>query len=208
MKVLIACEESQIVCKTFRESGHEAFSCDILDCSGGHPEWHIKGDVLEQLDKGWDLMIAHPPCTYLSYAGTRHWDNPGRAEKREKAMKFFLALANAPIEKICIENPLGYPSKAFRKYDQIINPFQFGHPERKRTCLWLKNLPLLISTEIVEPEKPHSVDKTTGHKRYFTDGKHRKAINRSKTFPKIAKAMAKQWGVDCLEPTLLTEREE
>lgn len=194
LKVFIACEFSGIVRDAFAKRGHDAWSCDLLPTE--RTGQHIQGDVLKYLDDGWDLMIAHPPCTYLSYAAARYWNTPGRAEKRETAMRFFMNLANASIKKICIENPVGYPSKAFRKYDQIINPFQFGHPERKRTCLWLKNLPLLIPTKIVEPEKPHSIDKTTGHKRYFTDGTHRNPKNRSLTFQGIADAMAEQWGGD------------
>lgn len=194
MKVLIACEESQEVCKAFRQLGHEAFSCDILPCSGRHPEWHIQDDVLNHLDDGWDLMIAHPPCTHLSYAGVRWFYKKQKEQKL--AAEFFLALAEAPIPRKCIENPLGIMSGSgwFRKHDQIINPFEFGHPERKRTCLWLVNLPKLIPTKIVEPQKPVSVDKTTGHKRYFTDGTNRDPIKRSKTFRGIAEAMAKQWG--------------
>ena len=135
MKVLIACEFSGIVREAFAKRGHSAWSCDLLptELPLGH---HLQLNVLDILEKNdWDLMIAHPPCTYLSYASMRYWNAPGRAEKREEAFRFFMKLVNAPIKKICIENPLGYPSKAYRKYDQIINPFQFGHPE----------LPLLIS---------------------------------------------------------------
>jgi len=193
VKVLVACEFSGIVRDAFTKRGHSAWSCDLLPTERplGH---HLQVNVLDILEgNSWDLMIAHPPCTYLSYAGSRYWNKPGRAEKREEAFKFFMALVNAPIKKICVENPLGYPTKAYRKYDQIINPFQFGQPERKRTCLWLKNLPLLVPTKIVEPEKPHSIDKTTGHKRYFTDGTHRNPLERSRSFIGIANAMAEQW---------------
>lgn len=197
MKVLVACEESQEVCKAFRKLGHEAYSCDILPCSGGHPEWHIQDDVLRHLSDGWDLMIAHPPCTYLSYAGIRWFKgNSERYEKMVSAMEFFMKLYNAPIEKVSVENPLGFPCKLFRSPNQVINPFQFGHPERKRTCLWLKTLPMLKPTMEVTPEKPISIDSTTGHKRYFTDGTHRNPKLRSKTFPGIAKAMAEQWGAN------------
>ena len=206
MKILIACEESQEVCKAFRKLGHEAYSCDILECSGGHPEWHIQGDVLEQLDKGWDLMIAHPPCTYLSNAGIG-WFNEekygDKARKRKKdrieAYNFVMALSNAPIPKICIENPTGWLNSHWRKPDQIIQPWQFGDEESKRTCLWLKNLPLLQHTKIVKP-KIYGYYKR-GKKKgmpiygnsYLKFSENRGKI-RSKTFPGIAKAIAEQWG--------------
>lgn len=200
MKVLISCEESQTVCKEFRKLGHEAYSCDVLPCSGGHPEWHIQNDVLNILgknfwnqNKGWDLMIAFPPCTDLSYAGVRWFKQKIADGRQQKAIEFFMKLANSKIDKICLENPLGVISKEWRKHDQIINPFNFGHRERKRTCLWMKNLPLLIPTNEVKPEEPVSIDKTTGHKRYFTDAINRSSIQRSKTFPGIAKAFAQQY---------------
>jgi hypothetical protein len=218
MKVLVACEESQAVCIEFRKLGHEAYSCDILPCSGGHPEWHIQGDVLEQLDKDWDLMIGHPPCTYMSNAGIG-WFNEEkygskalkRKKNREDAMIFFLKLYNAPIEKICIENPVGWPNSVFRKPDQVIHPFFFGDEHKKGTCLWLKNLPKLIyckednlfeTKTLVEPKvisvqyrKPGKYYKGGEEKkRYFTDAFSRDAKIRSKTFPGIAKAMAEQWG--------------
>ena len=203
MKVLIACEESQTVCKAFRKLGHEAYSCDTLDCSGGKLQWHIKDDVLKHLNKDWDLMIAHPPCTYLSYAGIRHWNNIGRKELREKAMAFFLTLWNAPIKRICVENPVGYPNTVFRKPDQIIHPYYFGEPFQKRTCLWLKELPKLdYEKTIIQKPEPLYIckgKKCYGKKIHFTEGikglnhKERSRI-RSKTFEGIAKAMAKQWG--------------
>ena len=123
MKVLIACEESQTVCMAFKAKGHEAYSADIQDCSGGHPKWHIKGDVLEILNDGWDLMIGHPPCTYISYAGTAHWGNPGRVFKRLRALDFFAKLWEAPISKICLENPKSCASPTIAKYSQIIQPY-------------------------------------------------------------------------------------
>jgi len=194
MKVLIACEESQEVCKAFRKLGHEAYSCDILPCSGGHPEWHIQDDILKHLDDGWDLMIAHPPCTYLTKAGTR-WLYPKgilnqeRYKKGLKAKEFFFKLFNANIQMITIENPK--PQKIFEmpKETQIIQPCEFGHKLKKTTCLWLKGLPKLNPTEIVKPE-------------YYIDRKgvrHSKltgwsAKRKSKTFSGIAKAMAEQWG--------------
>lgn len=202
MRVLIACEESQVVCKAFRNKGHEAYSCDTQDCSGGHSEWHIKDDVLRHLDDGWDLMIAHPPCTYLSYVGMRHWNKPGRAELREVAMKFFMEFIEAPIHRICVENPLGYASKAYRKYDQIIQPYYFGDRFLKRTCLWLKNLSKLSwqrhtdmfgeQTETKYPE-PLGYLKTTGKAIHWTEYKHGSVV-RSRTSQGIADAMADQWG--------------
>ena len=203
MRVLIACEESQAVCKEFKKLGHEAYSCDTQECSGGHPEWHIHGDVLEQLGKGWDMMIGFPPCTYLTYAGTRHWDNPGRLENRLGALQFFAALWLAPIEHICLENPKGCASPTIAKYSQEIQPYYFGNRDMKTTWLWLKNLPLLQHyqqndlfndrTHTDKPE-PHSFLKTSGKPTYFADGKTRDPKERSKTFPGIAKAMANQWG--------------
>ena len=195
MKILIACEESQIVCKEFRAKGHEAYSCDILPPSGGHPEWHIQDDVLKHLDEGWDMMIAHPPCTYLSNAAARFLYQGGegvlnieRFKEGKKAARFFLELLNAPIEKISVENPI--PSTIFKlpRYTQIIQPYQFGHPVQKKTCLWLKNLPLLKPTKIME--KPQST-KVAGN--WFNKGGKERQMNRAKTFQGIADAMAEQW---------------
>jgi hypothetical protein len=202
MKVLVACEESQTITIAFRNLGHEAYSCDINPCSGGHPEWHLQQDVVPLLTPEWDLMIAHPPCTYLSYVGTRHWNKPGRAELREKAMQFFMLFINEPIKRICVENPLGYPTKVYRKPDQTIHPYYFGDKDQKRTCLWIKNLPKLYwvwkddmfykQTAVEKPE-PYCFLKTTGKPIYWTEYKHG-SIVRSKTFPSIANAMAQQWG--------------
>lgn len=194
MKILIACEESQAVCKAFRALGHEAYSCDILPCSGGHPEWHIQGDVLEQLDKGWDMMIAHPPCTYLSNAGACHLFPKGklndkRYQKGLEGKIFFLKLLNAPIARICVENPVQSSIFGIAKYTQIIQPYHYGHPMAKRTCLWLKNLPLLKPTNVL---KDWESTKIAGNW-YNTGGKNRQK-NRSKTFQGIADAMADQWG--------------
>ncbi|MEK7178216.1 MAG: DNA cytosine methyltransferase [Patescibacteria group bacterium] len=195
MKILIACEESQIVCKAFRAKGHEAYSCDILPPSGGHPEWHIQDDVLKHLDEGWDMMIAHPPCTYLSNAGARFLYQGGegvlnleRFKEGKTAARFFLKLLNAPIKKISVENPI--PSTIFRlpRYTQIIQPYQFGHPVQKKTCLWLKNLPPLKPTKIME--KPQST-KVAGN--WFNKGGKERQMNRAKTFQGIADAMAEQW---------------
>lgn len=215
-KVLIACEESQTVCKAFRERGHEAYSCDIQEPSGGHPEWHIHGDAIAALQGGeivtmdgkvhdvgkWDLLIAHPPCTYLSNAGARHlWKGHQLQADRVmlgiKARDFFMRLWWAKIEKICVENPV--PSKIFvmPERSQIIQPCQFGHPYTKRTCLWLQNLPPLKPTNIVKPTATwcpsgsYSHNHGEQHKGMFTTDR---AKNRSKTFPGIAAAMAEQWG--------------
>lgn len=204
MKILVACEESQTVTIELRKLGHEAYSCDVLSCSGGHPEWHIQDDVLKHLNDGWDMMIAHPPCTYLSYVGIRHWNKPGRAELREEAMRFFMQLVNAPIEKICVENPLGYPSKVYRKPDQTVHPYYFGEPYQKRTCFWLKNLPLLKwdKEKSVKPEPLYILKgkKGAGKKIHWVEGiagmsKEQRQRARSKTFQSIAKAMAEQWTI-------------
>ena len=218
MKVLVACEESQAVCKAFREKGHEAFSCDIIDCSGGHPEWHIKQDVLPLLDGRcefrtadgqahcidgkWDLIIAHPPCTYLSNAGAR-WLYAGgklnneRFEKGLKAKEFFLHFYNADCGKIAIENPVASSVYDLPKYTQIIEPYYFGHNATKKTCLWLKNLPELKETNNVgRPEKVYFMQRN-GNVRttcWEMQQKGNRAKERSKTFPGIAKAMAEQWG--------------
>lgn len=215
MKVLVACEESQTVCKAFRANGHEAFSCDVQPCSGGHPEWHIQGDVLNVLYYDWDLMIAHPPCTYLSYAGTRHWNNEGRLEKRLEALEFFAALWQAPIDKICIENPRGCASPTIAKYSQIINPYYFGDSFSKPTWLWLKNLPLLqhyktnnLFHESTHVDKGEFVEFMTAKGTMKKEAKWfremspgiERAKTRSKTFPGIANAMAEQWS-STISPT-------
>ncbi len=194
MKVLVACEESQEVCKAFRESGHEAFSCDILDCSGGHPEWHIKDNVLNHLNDGWDLMIAHPPCTFLTRAGTR-WLFPNKSlnkERYEKGLQakgFFLKFLSSDIPMIVIENPV--PHKIFQmpKETQMIQPYEFGHPISKRTLLWIKGLPKLNPTKIVEPE--YYIDKKGIRHSKLTGWD---AKRKSQTFSGIAMAMAQQWG--------------
>lgn len=226
MRVLVACEESQRVCTAFRKLGHEAYSCDIQECSGDHPEWHVLGDVLplingncafvtmdgtaHKIDGKWDLLIAHPPCTYLTVSGNR-WFNierygdkaKQRYKDRDTAAKFFMNFANANCEKIAIENPIGYMNTFYRKPDQIIEPYEFGHPISKKTCLWLKRLEKLKPTDIVEPEKRYSGGKAySGASLYATDEKEKilawnhpeTAKIRSKTFPGIARAMAEQWG--------------
>ena len=149
MRILVACEESQAVTIELRRLGHEAYSCDLQDCSGGHPEWHIKGDALELLKMKWDMIIAHPPCTDLASSGAR-WFPEKRADGRQKrSIDFFMTFANAECPRIAIENPVGIMSTEYRKPDQIVQPWQFGHGETKATCLWLKGLPCLVPTEIV-----------------------------------------------------------
>ena len=215
MKVLIACEESQRVCAAFRERGHEAYSCDIIEPSGGHPEWHILGDALKAIGAGtvttmdgkthdigrWDLLIAHPPCTYLSAASAvRMFDkdhqikDQARYEKMHKAVEFFNCFVKADADRIAIENPVPLKIAGLPSYTQIIEPYMFGDPWRKRTCLWLMGLPKLQPTDMVEPTGywigAHGHDKAPhGMSKGFRDQR-----TRSKTFPGIAKAMAEQWG--------------
>lgn len=246
MRVLVACEESQRVCMAFRAKGHEAYSCDIMDCSGGHPEWHIKGDVLKILNprinlipfvtlngivsdsvKGiyfktcdniehfverWDMIIAHPPCTFLTVAANKLYNIEKYGEKaikrledRERAKEFFMAFVNADCDKIVIENPIGIMSTCYRKPDQIIQPYQFGHPYRKSTCLWLFGVEPLVPTNIVDFECIHSNGKSGGYSgaswvvrdengKILPYGDPRVAIARSKTYTGIAQAFADQWG--------------
>jgi hypothetical protein len=207
-KVLVACEESQTVCKAFRDRGFEAYSCDIQEPSGNHPEWHILGDALEAVkaekittmdDKvhyigKWDLIIAHPPCTYLSNAGARFLYpngklNEERLAKGMDAKDFFMRFYNANCGRIAIENPI--PSKVYclPPYTQTIQPWMFGHPVQKKTCLWLKGLPKLQPTNIVEERQS---TKVPGN--WFNRGGKERQKNRAKTFPGIAEAMAEQWG--------------
>jgi site-specific DNA-cytosine methylase len=201
MKVLIACEFSGIVREAFKKRGHDAWSCDLLDTE--IPGQHIKGDVLEILDNGWDLMIAHPPCTYLTVARNKYYNEkyqnrfPNQYKDRIKAIEFFMAFADTNIEKFCVENPIGIMSKIYRKPDQIIQPYQFGDRERKSTCLWLKNLPLLKPTNIVKPDIiMHKSGRTDSRLHYETLklSKEEREKARSRTFQGIADAMASQWG--------------
>jgi site-specific DNA-cytosine methylase len=191
-KILIACEESQTVCKAFREKGFEAYSCDIQDCSGGHPEWHIKGDVLDVINDGWDLIIAHPPCTHLAVSGAR-WFKEGikPLSLQDEASDFFMKFINANCKYIAVENPICIMSTRYRKPDQIINPFQFGHPEQKKTCLWLKGLPKLKETNNVYDYMMTLPIKERTRIHWLGSNKSKE---RSKTYEGIAKAMAEQWG--------------
>lgn len=184
MKVLVACEESQVVTTAFRKLGIEAWSCDILPTSGNHPEWHIQADVLPLLSDGWDMIVAFPPCTDLAVSGARWFPEKRANGSQQRSIDFFMAIANAPCERIAIENPIGIMSSQWRKPDQIIQPWQFGHGETKATCLWLKNLPKLKPTCIVDGREqriwkmPPSADR---------------AKLRSKTYEGIGQAMAWQW---------------
>lgn len=216
MNCLVVCEESQAVTKYLRALGHNAFSCDIQDCSGGCPEWHIKADCIPLLNGfcsfvtsdntchfiggKWDLIISHPPCTYLSFAGNKYLDIDKYGDKakkryqlRQQAFEFAMMIWGADCEHLALENPTGYINTAFRKADQVINPFQFGDDSRKRTCLWLRGLPLLVPDYVVPAPDP--VGYSGGKARYFTEmcksGNRQKM--RSKTFDGIARAMAYQW---------------
>lgn len=222
MKVLIACEFSGIVRDAFARRGHDAWSCDLLPTES--PGQHIQGDVMGVIYDGWDLMVAHPPCTFLTYAGMAHWNKPGREEKRIAAMELFMLMYNAPVHKVCVENPFGWPCQQFRKPSQVINPFDFGEPIRKRTCLWLRGLPMLMTSDtlwgdgvsqkaVAAPEPVYvGTRKSTGKSknRYTQDVRPRnwhhteamgvkgldRAHERSRSFKSIAEAMAEQWG-DC-----------
>lgn len=232
LNVLVACEESQRVCTEFRKLGHNAYSCDLICCSGNHPEWHLKGDALDvihnkggiletgeemYLDGNWDLLIAHPPCDFLTISGTRwfyHPDDkdlpmeqrrphplyPHRAEDREKAVVFFMEFINTDIKYIAVENPIGIMSTRYRKPDQIVQPWWFGDPFQKSTCLWLKNLPLLEKTDVVDHGNI-SVYKN-GHKMpawYANAKRSERKKTRSRTFEGFARAMAEQWSKYILE---------
>ena len=225
MNILIACEESQAVCIEFRKLEHRAFSCDIQECSGGHPEWHICGDCLPLINGNcsfvtqdgkthtqtgkWDILIAHPPCTYLTVSGNRYFSIEKYGQKaikrmadREDAADFYMKFINADCERIAVENPIGWMNTHYRSPDQIIQPYEYGHPISKRTCLWLKGLPKLKPTNVVQPNPTDKYGFSIGGAmRFATDenGKRlswddpRTAKARSKTFPGIAKAMAEQW---------------
>lgn len=206
MKVLVACEESQAVTIELRRLGHEAYSCDILPCSGGHPEWHFQQDVVELLKQPWDMVVAHPPCTYLTVTGNR-WFNVERygdkalkrMEERERAISFFMLFANLDhIPRVAIENPIGVMSTRWRKPDQVVHPYHFGDPARKATCWWLKGLEPLKYTDVVEPEiiryKNGKGTDSPWHMETMKLPPAERSRARSKTFPGMAKAIAEQWG--------------
>lgn len=230
MKILVACEESQAVTIELRKLGHEAYSCDIIECSGGHPEWHIQGDALpllngsgdddgaffvtqdvypHKLPKKWDMIIAFPPCTYLTntgnpYLNVEKWGDKAiqRYKFREEAFDFFMRFANADCEKIAIENPIGYVNTHWRKPDQIIQPWMFGHPFTKGTCLWLKGLKELVPYVIEKPDNCKSYAWETMIDERGKTISWNSALSqklRSKTFPGIAKAMAEQWAGEANE---------
>jgi hypothetical protein len=227
MRVLVACEESQAVCKAFRERSHEAYSCDLQECSGGHPEWHIQGNVLPLIRMGgvkfqtadgtwheapdeWDLVIAHPPCTYLSVTGNKHFSEDtygakayGRYMDRLDGIRFFMEFTCCNAKRIAIENPIGIMSSVYRKPDQIIQPYMFGHKARKSTCLWLKGLPLLQPTDMTDMGDIDKYGLSYGASATYARDENGKILSwndprtakiRSKTFSGIAKAMAEQWG--------------
>lgn len=228
MKVLLACEESQAVCKEFRALGHEAYSCDLYECSGGHPEWHIKGDCLpilngkcefvtengdkHSINTKWDLIIAFPPCTHLAVSGARHFEKKRESGVQVEGIEFFCKLLNADCDKIAIENPINIISGDYikehypelcekyglpRKQSQIIQPYEFGNPYKKTTCLWLKNLPILRPTNVVNvtdfKEYKCKDGKIARFSNWYNEGGKNRQKNRSKTFLGIAKAMATQW---------------
>lgn len=221
MNILIACEESQRICIEFRALGHRAFSCDLYECSGGHPEWHIQGDCLPLLngncsfttmdgaehhvDGKWDIMICHPPCTFLTNCANRWYNEEKygdsarkRKADREEAIKFFMEFVNADCDRVCIENPVGIMSTRYKKPTQIIQPYMFGDPERKTTCLWIRGLKPLQPTNVVEPNlsKYGTTGKTDSawHMKFDMNlPKEERSRNRSKTYPGIAKAIAEQW---------------
>jgi len=217
MRILVGCEESQAVTKELRKLGHEDYSCDLLPCSGLHPEWHLQTDVFKAIEGGivlnqkgqwlefdkWDMLIAFPPCTDLSSSGARHFKRKIEDGSQKKSIDFFMRLVNAPIDKIAIENPIGIMSSKYRKPDQIVQPWQFGDKAQKSTCLWLKNLPKLVPTDIVEKGEFFEFTSKKGEKKrmpmwYYQALKDAKSPEqrrtlRSKTFKGIAASMAKQW---------------
>ena len=213
MKILVACEESQEVCRAFRAKGHEAYSCDIQPCSGGHPEWHLLGDVSYYLEKEWDMIIAFPPCTHLAVSGARHFEQKRNDGRQREGIEFFCKFLESKCEKVVIENPIGiisgdyipqwFPDLATkydlpRKPSQIIQPYYFGEPHRKSTCLWIKGLPNLEPTNIVKPTLVQYTckdGKVVVFDEYMVRGfKGDRAKHRSKTFHGVALAMAEQWG--------------
>lgn len=197
MKVLVACEESQAVTIRLRKNGHEAFSCDLEPCSGGHPEWHLQEDVVPLLEKEWDMIIAFPPCTHLAVSGAAHFAKKRADGRQQQGIDFFMLFANNKCPKIAIENPIGIMSRVWRKPDQIIHPWMFGESVCKATCLWLKGLPILIPTKIVDKET-YNIHNGKKYNKWLDESWHlppkERSKFRSKTFQGIADAMADQWG--------------
>lgn len=192
MKILCACEESQAVTIELRRLGHEAYSCDIEPCSGGHPEWHLQQDVLPLLREKWDMIIAFPPCTHLAVSGAAWFEQKRKDGRQKQAIDFFMQFANCVCEKVAIENPVGIISSIWRKPDQIIHPWMFGHLEQKTTCLWLKGLQPLAETNNVRKQMMELPRNERERLHYLPPSKDRAKL-RSKTFPGIARAMAEQW---------------
>lgn len=189
MRILVACEESQAVTIELRKLGHEAYSCDIQECSGGHPEWHLQQDVIPLLSEKWDMIIAFPPCTDLAVSGARWFPQKQADGRQQRSIEFFMQFVNADCPKIAIENPIGIMSSEYRKPDQIIQPWMFGHGETKATCLWLKGLPPLTPTNIVEGREQRVWRMPPGPDR---------AKMRARTYSGIARAMAEQWAGPCI----------
>lgn len=192
MKILVACEESQAVTIELRKMGHNAFSCDILPCSGGYPQWHLQQDLAEILHQDWDMIIAFPPCTHLAVSGAKHFAKKIADGRQQQGIDFFMMIANSKCPRIAIENPVGIMSSKWRKPDQIIQPYYFGDPFQKTTCLWLKGLPPLAHTDIVDKGEFYISPSGKKLPKWYSDNKSAKT--RSKTFPGIASAMAQQWG--------------
>ena len=192
MRVLVACEESQAVTKELRRLGHEAFSCDIDPCSGGHPEWHLQEDVTPLLKQRWDMIIAFPPCTHLAVSGAAWFEQKRKDGRQQAAIDFFMLFVNAECERIAIENPVGIMSTIYKKPSQIVQPYEYGHMEQKKTCLWLKGLPLLQPTNNVYAQMME-LPKNKRERLHYLPPSPERAKLRSKTFPGIAKAMAEQW---------------
>ena len=207
MKILVACEESQVVTENLRKLGHEAYSCDLLDCSGGHPEWHIRGDVLPLLEQPWDMVLAFPPCTHLASSGAMWFEQKRADGRQQQGISFFLeftTLDHVPL--VAIENPVGIMSSKYRKPDQIIQPWMFGHPETKATCLWLKGLKPLVPTDNVR-EEMETLPTSQKHRVHHLPPGPERSILRSKTYSGVAKAMAEQWaGKADFEVEALEER--
>lgn len=203
MKILVACEESQAVTIELRKLGHEAYSCDIEPCRGGHPEWHLQQDVIPLLEQKWDMIIAFPPCTHLAVSGAAWFEKKRKDGRQQQGIDFFMQFANADCKMIAIENPIGIMSTQYRKPNQVIQPWMFGDKVKKSTCLWLKNLPKLIPETVEEPELNYHewIDQKSGRlkrqTKWYYDTRCLPAKERgkaaSKTFPGIAKAMAEQW---------------
>lgn len=196
-RVLVACEESQAVAGHFRRLGHEAYSCDVLPTSGDHPEWHVQGDVLPLLDQQWDLVIAFPPCTHLAASGARWFAEKLADGRQQQAINFFMRFVDCQAPRVAIENPVGVMSSVYRKPDCIVEPWQHGHSVRKRTCLWLRGLPVLVPTNVVNSGPTVRYGNSGNMSQWYRDTWNlppaKRAMARSRTFDGVARAMAEQW---------------